>query len=89
MARRGHELILVARSREKLDSLAERITEHTGRSVEVIVADLNDNADQARIEDVLHTNARITLLLNNDDKLQLIDLRECGEPPCLDAHCLR
>jgi short-subunit dehydrogenase len=63
--RRGHELILVARSRGRLDSLAKRITDDTGRSVEVIVADLNDKADQARIGDVLHTDARITLLLNN------------------------
>ena len=65
LAKRGHELILVARSREKLDSLAKRITDDTGRSVETIVADLNDKADRARIEDVLHTDARITLLVNN------------------------
>ena len=63
LAKRGHELILVARSRERIDSLAKRITDETGRSVKVIVADLNDKADQARIEDVLHTDGRITLLV--------------------------
>ena len=65
LAKRGHELILVARSQGRLDSLAKRITRETGRSVEVIVADLTNKADQARIEHVLHTDARITLLVNN------------------------
>jgi hypothetical protein len=65
LAKRGHELILVARSRERLDSLAKRITNDTGRSVEVIAANLTDNVDQARTEHVLHTDARITLLVNN------------------------
>src|SRR5713101_8185559 len=48
LARRGHDLILVARNRERLDALATRLTDDTGRSVEVIVADLNDKADLAR-----------------------------------------
>jgi hypothetical protein len=65
LAKRGYELILVARRRERLNSLAKRISNDTGRSVEVIVADLTDKADQARIEHVLHTDARITLLVNN------------------------
>ena len=65
LARRGNDLILVARDRQRLDALAIRLREDTGRSVEVIVADLNDKADLARLEQVLRTDARITVLINN------------------------
>jgi uncharacterized protein len=65
LARRGHDLILAGRSRERLNAVAKRIADETGRSVEVIVADLNDKADQARIEEVLRTDASIALLVNN------------------------
>ena len=65
LASRGHDLILVARNRERLDALATRLTDDTGRSVEVIVADLNNKADLARVEQVLRTDASITVLVNN------------------------
>src|SRR5829696_6162024 len=65
LARRGHDLILVARNRERLEALATRLTDNTGRCVEVIVADLNNRADLARIEQVLRTDASITVLVNN------------------------
>ena len=57
LARRGCDLILVARNRNRLDALATRLTEDTGRSVEVIVADLNNAADLTRVEQVLRTDA--------------------------------
>jgi short-subunit dehydrogenase len=65
LARRGHDLILVARSRDKLDALARRLSDETGRGVEVIAADLNDKADLKRIENVLRENQSITTLVNN------------------------
>ena len=65
LARRGYDLILVARNRERLDALARRITTETRRSVEVLAADLNDKADLARVEDKLRTDASITMLVNN------------------------
>ena len=65
LARRGHDLILVARNRQRLDALAIRLNEETGRSVEVLAADLKDKADLARVEQVLRTNDRITVLVNN------------------------
>jgi len=55
LARRGHDLILVARNRERLDALATRLTDDIGRSVKVIVADLNNKADLVRVERVLRT----------------------------------
>jgi len=65
LARRGHDLILVARSRDKLDILARRIADETGRSVEVVAADLSDRADILRVEDVLRNDQSITVLVNN------------------------
>jgi hypothetical protein len=65
LARRGHELMLVARDRQRLEALAIRLREETGRSVGVVAADLNDRADLARVEQVLRTNASITVLVNN------------------------
>jgi short-subunit dehydrogenase len=65
LARRGYDLLLVARNRERLDALAQRLTQATGRSVGVIAADLNDNAELARIEAKLRTDTRISMLVNN------------------------
>jgi short-subunit dehydrogenase len=64
-AKQGFDLILVARNRSRLATLAERLRNETGRSIEVVPADLNDKADLARIETTLRTNASITLLVNN------------------------
>jgi short-subunit dehydrogenase len=65
LARRGYDLILVARNRERLEALAQRLTHETGRQVDRVVADLNDRKDVGRIEEVLRSNASITLLVNN------------------------
>jgi short-subunit dehydrogenase len=65
LARRGYDLILVARNRERLDALARRITNETQRSVEVLAADLNDRADLERVENKLKSDASITMLVNN------------------------
>lgn len=65
LARQGYDLILVARSRARLDSLADHLSNETGRAVEVVAADLKDPADLRRIEDILRTDASITLLVNN------------------------
>jgi short-subunit dehydrogenase len=65
LARRGYDLILVARNRDKLDKLATRLTSETRRSVEVLPADLSDKTGLARVEEVLKKDASITLLVNN------------------------
>lgn len=65
LARRGYDLILVARSRERLQRLAQRLSEQSGRRVEVVIADLNDKADLARVEQLLRSDSRISLLVNN------------------------
>lgn len=65
LARRGYDLIIVARNRGRLDELAKRITSETGRSVEVLAADLSDKQDLARVATVAKQDASITLLVNN------------------------
>src|SRR5688500_10027220 len=65
LARRGYDLILVARSQKNLDEVAKRIAGSTGRKVITIAADLNDKADLARVETVLGTDPGITMLVNN------------------------
>ncbi len=65
LAKRGHDLILVARNKERLASLARRLTGDTGRKVETVAADLTAAADLKRVEDILRTNAGISLLVNN------------------------
>ncbi len=65
LAKRGYDLILVARNKNRLAALARRLEDETDRSVATIAADLNDKADLARIETTLRTNASITLLVNN------------------------
>jgi uncharacterized protein len=65
LANWGYDLILVARNRERLSAVAKRVSEDTGRAVEIIVADLGNRADLVHVEDRLRTDASITLLVNN------------------------
>ena len=65
LARRGYDLILVARNRGRLDGLAKRVADETGRKIDVVTADLNNKADLGRVEQLLRDDANITLLVNN------------------------
>ncbi|MRT31457.1 SDR family oxidoreductase [Herbaspirillum sp. CAH-3] len=65
LARLGYDLILVARNRERLNTLAARITNETARNVEVLEADLGQAASLAQVEEKLRSDASITLLVNN------------------------
>src|SRR5689334_489105 len=65
LARRGYDLILVARNTERLRDVAKRVTDATGRTVDVVTADLNDGDDLFRVETLLRENAGITMLVNN------------------------
>ncbi len=65
LARRGHDLVLVARDRARLDRLARRLVAETGRQVRVLAADLADPAGTAAVEQVLQDDASLTMLVNN------------------------
>jgi short-subunit dehydrogenase len=65
LAKRGYDLILVARNQDRLATLAKRLTTETARSIKTIAADLNNKADLTRIENTLRDNGDITMLVNN------------------------
>jgi uncharacterized protein len=65
LAKRGYDLILVARNAARLNALADRLRGETGRRVSVIAADLNDRGELARVEAVLRDDPTITMLVNN------------------------
>lgn len=64
-ARRGRDLVLVARDRARLEALAERLQRETGVSVDVLKADLTEPADLAAVEIRLSEDGRIGVLVNN------------------------
>jgi uncharacterized protein len=65
LAKRGYDLILVARSKDKLDEVAQKIQSKTGQKVETVRADLSVAADVKKIADRLLTDKSITAFVNN------------------------
>jgi uncharacterized protein len=74
LAKRGYDLVLVARSADRLKSLATRLTSETGRSVTALPADLGDKAGLAKVEAVLRDDPSITMLVNNAGTASLAPL---------------
>jgi uncharacterized protein len=64
-ARRGHDLVLVARDKARLDTLAARLRQENGVAVEALQADLTADADLSPVEARLRDDARIGILINN------------------------
>src|SRR3954470_16928591 len=64
-ARRGHDLVLVARDAARLESLAALLRCENEISVDILPADLADASQLASVEDRLRNDERIGLLLNN------------------------
>lgn len=65
LARRGNNLVLVARRAEKLASLATRLQKDHGVTVEILPADLGAAEGLAKVEARLRDDATITGLVNN------------------------
>lgn len=64
-ARRGHNLVLVARDQARLETLAAQLHEETGVSVDILAADLTQPDDLAVVEARLREDASIEILINN------------------------
>lgn len=65
LARRGCDLVLVARDKERLKSVAARLTQETGRSIRVVAADLTNQTDLTGVEDLLRSDETVHVLVNN------------------------
>ena len=65
LAARGYDLVLVARRLERLRELASRLTAAHGVDVRLIEANLTQEAGLAQVEDVLRSDGRVALLVNN------------------------
>ena len=65
LARRGYDLLLVARNDGAMAELAKKVVSKPGRNIEILAADLTDSNDLAKLERILREDSRVSLLLNN------------------------
>ena len=65
LAKRGYDLVLVARNQDKLNEVAQQIQASSGRKVETLQADLTAPEDVKRVADRLATDTSIAALVNN------------------------
>jgi short-subunit dehydrogenase len=64
-AKRGHDLVLVARDRVRMEALADRLRREAGVAVDILRADLTDPADLTQVEARLRNDHDIGILVNN------------------------
>ena len=64
-ARRGHDLVLVARDNARLQTLAAHLCQEHGVAVDVVQADLTCTRDLEAVEARLREDATIGILINN------------------------
>ena len=64
-ARRGHDLVLVARDNTRLQTLAAHLRQEHGVAVDVVQADLTCTRDLEAVEARLREDATIGILINN------------------------
>ncbi len=65
LARDGHDLIIVARRRQRLEALAERLRAEHGVSVDTLAADLSRSGELAAVEQRTVDEGALALLVNN------------------------
>jgi short-subunit dehydrogenase len=76
LAKRGYDLILVARSEARLKALAANLARETAGTVDVLAANLNDKVDLAKVEARLRQDRSIIMLVNNAGSAALTPLVE-------------
>jgi uncharacterized protein len=64
-AKRGHDLVLVARDRGRMEALAGRLRRETGVAVDILQADLTETRELAQVEARVRDDARIGVLVNH------------------------
>ena len=64
-AKRGYDLILVARRKERLDTISAELQQKYGVKVDILVADLTKHEDLQRVGSTIASNERVAVLVNN------------------------
>jgi short-subunit dehydrogenase len=82
LAARGYDLVLVARRADRLADLADKLSKAHGVNVQALVADLEQDAGVAKVEEVLADDASVRVLVNNAG---LARLRPLGHTPVSDS----
>jgi short-subunit dehydrogenase len=66
LAERGHDIVLVARDRARLENVSDELQATYGVGTEILVADLSDRAETGKVAERLADQARpVDLLVNN------------------------
>ncbi|HVJ55346.1 MAG TPA: SDR family oxidoreductase [Aliidongia sp.] len=76
LAKRGYDLVLVARRFDRLEALADKIKKTHGVNVEALQADLEKDSDVAKVEHLLSTNPAVRVLVNNAGLARLKPLEQ-------------
>jgi short-subunit dehydrogenase len=82
LAKRGYDLVLVARRLDRLEALADKIRKAHGVNVESLRADLEKDSDVAKVEQLLSTNSAVRVLVNNAG---LARLKPLAQSPVQDS----
>ena len=72
LAKRGYDLLLVARRKDRLEALAHELKDTYGVQTGTLVADLADSNDLKKVGAALADNADITMLVNNAGTAALV-----------------
>jgi short-subunit dehydrogenase len=65
LARRGYDLVLVARDTARLETVAQSLSRETGVTAEVLTADLSRADDVTRVERKLESDPALDFFVNN------------------------
>ena len=64
-AKRGYDLLLVARRKDRLDGLSKELQHKYGVKVDTLVADLTKHEDLEKVGKTIASNERVSVLVNN------------------------
>jgi uncharacterized protein len=64
-AKRGYDLLLVARRKDRLTELSTQLKQKYGVAVDILVADLTNITDLNKVSTAIASNDKITVLVNN------------------------
>ena len=64
-AKRGYDVLLVARRKDRLNELSKELQQKYGVKVDTLVADLTKKEDLEKVSTTIASNDKITVLVNN------------------------